>query len=158
MVGPWYRPVHINFHGHQGNNGTRGSPNSHANAAENMVTGDSHQKWLLGGWMSVGTSTPKKVGYNNGGYSAWSMTFGLLYEDGTKQPLTFDSLTNSYYQNVDNGMLSVDEFFGDDHFELIPSDNDLLPEGTEIVDQMSWVVDLLKGDDVIQATSSPYKE
>lgn len=143
-IGPDYRPVHLNFHGHQGANGAKGSPQSHARGSENSVVGDSHQSVILGGYMNIGTSTTKQVGYNNGGYSAWVNSFAVVYPDGTKQLLTYSSIAGTYSQRREFGVLPPADFFGDDPLEVKPTDNQLLPD-TEVMDVHSWWINMLRG-------------
>src|SRR5262249_40066882 len=111
---------------------------------ENTVTGDSHQSAILGGWVSVGTSTPKRIGYNDGGYSSWNNSYALVYADGTKQLLTYSSEADAFQQRAGVGVLSPEEFFGDAPLSVLPTDNQVLPN-QEILDQHSWWLDMLKG-------------
>jgi hypothetical protein len=142
-LGPEYRPVHVNFHGHQGENGGRPSKPAHSSGSQNSVTGDSHQTSIVGGWMNVGTSTPKRVGFNDGGYSSWSNSFALVYPDGTKQLLTYDPATGTFEQRNGKSVLPPDQFFGEYPLEVRDTDNDLVPLG-EVGDTHSLWLDILK--------------
>ena len=136
VVGPEYRPVHLNFHGHQGRNGAKPSAESHAAGSEAAITGDSHRAEILGNWLSVGTSTPKKVGYNDGGYSSWSNAFALVYPDGTKQLLIYDSLAGDFESNRGGPIPSKTAFFGGDPLQVKERDNEKL-DTDAVEDQQS---------------------
>ncbi len=142
VIGPEHRPLHLNFHGHQGANGAKASVRSHAAGNANTIVGDSHQSGILGGLMVVGTSLPKKVGYNDGGYSSWNNAFAIAYPDGTKQLLTYSSLTGTFEQRPEHGYLVGSAFFGDEPLKVTPTDNERLPN-TEIVDQHSMWLDMM---------------
>ncbi len=135
VYGPKENPTHLNFHGHQGANGAKGSPRSHATGSQNAVTADSHQSFILGDWMSVGTTTSQRVGYNNGGYSAWSNSFVLLYPDGSKQLVIYSSLTQTFMQRKEFGTLKPEDFYGQEPLEVKANDNDVV--SGIIVDQFS---------------------
>lgn len=141
VVGPEYRQTHVNFHGHQGANGARPSPKTHASGAESSVTGDSHQSYILGNWMSVGTSTPLQVGYNDGGYSAWSNSLAAIYVDGTKQLFTYSSETGTFMARENRESMSESEFFGNEDLEILINDNDVV--SSAIVDQNTHVIQAL---------------
>ncbi len=123
-VGPDHRKTYLNFHGHQGINGARPSPMSHANSVVRASMGDSHQPLILGGIYNAGTITNLKLGYNNGGYSGWGHAIVLVYDNGAMQMLYFDSATMRFVQNFDGS------FRGADHFtqepKVIPNTNDIL--------------------------------
>jgi hypothetical protein len=136
VMGPEWRPIHADKHGHQGSNGARPSPQTHAAGSQRSITGDSHRSAILGGWVNIGTSTPKRVGYNNGGYSAWTNSAALVYADGTMQLLTFDSVTGTMFARPGVGWLPAGEFFGEETLSIETNDNDLIPK-TEVYDQFS---------------------
>lgn len=136
VLGPEWRPVHVSNHGHQGNNGARSSLKSHAAGQQRNVSGDSHQTAILGKAFNVGTSTPKRVGYNDGGYSSWSNSAALVYRDGTVQILTFDAHVGAMYPRPGKPAQSKARFFGDQPLQILINDNELLPR-TEVYDQMS---------------------
>jgi hypothetical protein len=145
VYGPGHRPTHLNFHGHQGANGARGaSLKQHAAANQSAILGDGHYSAILGDLFRVGTSTPKQNGYNNGGYSWWTQSFALVYPDGTKQLITYNSLAKAIENNPSHGQLAPEEFFGEDDLQLIPNDNELVPE-VSIVDQHSLWLDMVYG-------------
>lgn len=143
VVGPEYRQTHVNFHGHQGSNGAKPSPKTHAIGSESAITGDSHQSYILGNWMSVGTATPLQVGYNDGGYSAWSNSFAVVYSDGSKQLFTYSSETGTFLARENAIAMTQEEFFANEPLEIIVNDNDVV-QGA-IVDQNTHVINALSG-------------
>lgn len=73
-----------------------------------------------------------------GGYSAWSNGAALIYPDGTKQLLLFESHISRLYQRSENGVLPPADFFGGDPLKVRQNDNDILP-GVVVIDQnSSW--------------------
>ncbi len=141
VVGPEYRQTHVNFHGHQGSNGAKPSPKTHAIGSESAITGDSHQSYILGNWMSVGTATPLQVGYNDGGYSAWSNSFAVVYADGSKQLFTYSSETGTFVARENAISMTEDEFFSNEPLEIVINDNDVV-QGA-IVDQNTHIIQAL---------------
>lgn len=135
VIGPEWRPVHAQNHGHQGTNGAKGSARAHAAGQQRAVSGDSHRSAILGGWVNVGTSTPKKIGYNDGGYSSWTNSAALVYPDGTIQLLTYDSVVGTLFARRESKTLKAADFFGDFALEIMPNDNDEFKG--EIYDQFS---------------------
>ena len=135
-VGPAHRQVALHNHGHKGTNGARPSPASHAVGNVRSVIGDSHSTFIQGGHVNVGTNTPKRVGYNDDGYSSWSQGAALVYPDGTIQLLMFNSATATWFQRTENGFLPPKQFFADEPLKVIPNDNDLVPDRA-IEDQFS---------------------
>ena len=144
VLGPEWRPTHLDKHGHQGTNGARPSPQSHASGSQRSIVGDSHRSAILGGWINVGTSTPKRVGYNDGGYSSWTNSTALLYPDGTAQLLTFDSLSGTLFARPGQPQMSPARFFANDELVVEENDNDILPRGA-IYDQHSGFYDRRSG-------------
>ena len=138
------RLVVVSAHGDKGNHGARGSEGQHANANEWIVSGDSHRPGILGGAFTVGTSTPKLLDYNRGGYSAWGQSFALIYKDGTIQTLTYSSATNTMYARPGAGHQSPADFFGDDPLKIKPNQNEQGQTGT-ITDQHSQFYDRKTG-------------
>jgi hypothetical protein len=135
-VGPKHRQTQVENHGDKGASGARGSPNAHSAGNMSSISGDSHVVAILGGWINVGTSTPTRLDYSKGGYSAWSNGSAFIYPDGTKQLLVYQPHIASAYQRSENGLLSATEFFGQDRLEIVENDNDILP-GVAIGDQYS---------------------
>ncbi len=134
ILGPDHNPVHLNFHGHKGANGARGSMPSHSRATHQMVVGDSHQTGILGGTVNVGTSTYKQLPYTLGGYSSWSNGFALINDEGTVQLITVEPITNeSWKQNPSNGFLPES---AQSNPVVKLTDNEILPD-VKIIDQYS---------------------
>jgi hypothetical protein len=71
-------------HGDLGANGGRGSPRSIENANSKSITGHSHSAFIIRDTYRVGTSTYLRLDYNRG-YSSWTNTNALLYDNGTVQ-------------------------------------------------------------------------
>ena len=134
LVGPDHNPVHLNFHGHKGGNGARGSPLTHARASDNIVVGDSHSPVILGGYVNVGVAMPKEVPYTEGGYSSWQNAFAFINEEtGDAQLILYEPKTGrSWYQNLENGTLPLKEWYD---VKVTEKDNSQLPPGTKIIDQ-----------------------
>jgi hypothetical protein len=143
VVGPQNRPVFLGFHGHQGANGARGSARTHSIGSPSGVTGDSHQTMISGLWSSVGTSTPLKVGYNDGGYSAWTNSMAIVYEDGTVQTFSYSSETQTLLRRAGAESMTPDEFFNGQNVTRIPDDNEVVGPGVYVTDQISRVVGTL---------------
>ena len=140
VVGPQDRPVFLGFHGHQGSNGARGSARTHSIGSPSAVTGDSHQTMISGLWSSVGTSTPPKVGYNDGGYSAWTNSMAIVYKDGSVQTFIYSSETQTLLKRQGKESMTPDEFFGGQNITRILDDNEVAGPGVFIPDQISPVV------------------
>ena len=73
-------------HGDLGANGGRGSPRSIEVANGKSITGHSHSAFKTRKTYRVGTSTNLRLSYNRG-YSNWTNTNAVLYEDGNVQLL-----------------------------------------------------------------------
>lgn len=78
--------VQLSSHGDLGSNGGRGSPRSIEHAHGKSITGHTHSAFIMRDTYKVGTSTNMRVGYNRG-YSSWTNTNAVLYEDGSIQLL-----------------------------------------------------------------------
>ena len=78
--------VELGQHGHLGANGGRGSIKSIEEANHKSVTGHSHSACKNRNTYKVGTSTNLRLHYNKG-YSSWSQTNGVLYQNGNVQLL-----------------------------------------------------------------------
>lgn len=140
--------VVIHLHGHLGANGAKGSARALAAGAGNAVTGDSHRSARSLDWMSVGTLTPKKLGYNDNGISSWNQSWGLIYENGeiyddgehdTKQLIIYDATADAYHQDPGKPILLKDDFFGEDKLTIRPNANELFDSKYK-VDQHSIFV------------------
>jgi len=78
--------VNLAPHGHIGKNGKR-NPNKKGllGAFGHCMVGHSHTPGIYLGVWQVGTSTYRRVGYNDGGASSWMQTFGIVYSNGSRQ-------------------------------------------------------------------------
>jgi hypothetical protein len=74
--------VGLDYHGHRGVNGARGSGASFDRFNLKMITGHEHTPKIYANGMVVGTSTYLKLGYTKGA-SSWLNAHGILYKDGT---------------------------------------------------------------------------
>lgn len=73
--------VALDYHGHRGVNGARGSGASFDRYNLKMITGHEHTPKIYQNGMVVGTSTKLKLGYTKGA-SSWLNAHGLLYQSG----------------------------------------------------------------------------
>lgn len=73
--------VGLDYHGHRGVNGARGSGASFDRFNLKMITGHEHTPKIYANGMVVGTSTLLKLGYTKGA-SSWLNAHGILYPDG----------------------------------------------------------------------------
>jgi len=73
--------VGLDYHGHRGINGARGTSRSFSNNNLRLITGHEHSPQLHANGMVVGTSTHLKLGYCKGAGS-WGNAHGLLYSSG----------------------------------------------------------------------------
>jgi hypothetical protein len=126
VTGPQDNFVHHGYHGHRGIGFKPGSPEAHASAAEKITTGHIHWPGISGNWWSVGATALKDADYALGSYSNSMHADIITYPDGSRQQLTFSYLTESYHQREDLGLLSSNEFFGDDPLKVVENDNDLV--------------------------------
>lgn len=76
----------LGHHGDEGANGGRGSPRSIENANSKSITGHGHSAFIIRNTYRVGTSTNLRLDYNKG-YSNWTNTNALLFNNGTVQLL-----------------------------------------------------------------------
>lgn len=79
--------VALDYHGHRGVNGARGSGASFDRYNLRMITGHEHTPKIYANGMVVGTSTLLKLGYTKGAGS-WLPAHGLLYKSGKYTLLT----------------------------------------------------------------------
>lgn len=73
--------VGLDYHGHRGLNGSRGSSSSFDRFNLKLITGHEHTPKIYANGMVVGTSTKLKLGYTKGAGS-WLNAHGLLYSSG----------------------------------------------------------------------------
>lgn len=79
--------VGLDYHGHRGVNGARGTSASFSNNNLKLITGHEHSPKIHPNGMVVGTSTHLKLGYTKGAGS-WLNAHGLLYSSGKYTLLT----------------------------------------------------------------------
>lgn len=79
--------VGLDYHGHRGVNGARGSGSSFDRYNLKLITGHEHTPKIYQNGMVVGTSTKLKLGYTKGA-SSWLNAHGLLYSSGKYTLLT----------------------------------------------------------------------
>jgi hypothetical protein len=84
----------LGHHGDEGANGGRGSPRSIENANSKSITAHGHSAFIIRDTYRVGTSTHLRLDYNKG-YSSWTQTNGLLYNNGTVQLL--NTIRGNYF-------------------------------------------------------------
>jgi hypothetical protein len=75
------RGVELGIHGHQGANGSKGSPKQYSKLNLRTITGHTHSPELMANGMVVGTSTKLKLSYTHGA-SSWLNAHGILYANG----------------------------------------------------------------------------
>jgi len=81
------RGIGLDYHGHRGVNGARGSGRSFDNYNLKLITGHEHTPKIYANGMVVGTSTYLKLGYTKGAGS-WLNAHGILYNTGKYSLLT----------------------------------------------------------------------
>ena len=80
--------VGLDYHGHRGPNGSRGSGAQFSNNNLRLITGHEHGPKIYANGMVVGTSTHLKLDYTHGA-SAWLNAHGLLHASGKYTLVTF---------------------------------------------------------------------
>ena len=75
--------VQMAAHGHQGINGSKGSPKAMEYAFGNVMSGHTHSPSITHGGMVVGTLSRLRLGYNNGP-SNWLHAIGHVWPNGQK--------------------------------------------------------------------------
>lgn len=75
------RGVGLDYHGHRGLNGSRGSSASFDRYNLKLITGHEHTPKIYQNGLVVGTMTKLKLGYTKGA-SSWMHANGLLYSSG----------------------------------------------------------------------------
>lgn len=76
--------VEMGNHGHNGANGSRGSPKQFANLGVPMNTGHTHSPSIYGTCYTAGVSASLEMGYNVGP-SSWAIAHVLTFENGQRQ-------------------------------------------------------------------------
>jgi len=80
--------VGLDYHGHRGINGARGTSASFSNYNLRLITGHEHTPKIHPNGMVVGTSTHLKLSYCKGA-SSWLNCHGILYSSGKYSLLTY---------------------------------------------------------------------
>lgn len=80
--------VGLDYHGHRGINGARGTSASFHRNNLQLITGHEHAPKIYANGMVVGTSTHLRLNYTKGA-SSWLNAHGLLYTSGKYTLLTF---------------------------------------------------------------------
>ena len=79
--------VGLDYHGHRGISGSRGTPRAFSNYNLKLITGHTHSPCINPNGMTVGTSTKLRLGYTHGAGS-WLNAHGLLFSSGKYTLLT----------------------------------------------------------------------
>ena len=79
--------VGLDYHGHRGMNGARGTSMSFSNNNLALITGHEHSPKIHPNGMVVGTLTKLKLGYTKGA-SSWLNANGILYSSGKYSLIT----------------------------------------------------------------------
>lgn len=82
------RSVGLDYHGHRGINGARGTSASFDRMNLRLITGHEHSPKIYANGMVVGTSTHLKLNYTKGAGS-WLNAHGLLYQSGKYTLMSF---------------------------------------------------------------------
>lgn len=88
--------IEVGQHGHIGANGSRGGALQFFRINKKMICGHSHSPVLKDGFMSVGTLTDLRLGYNKG-LSAWAHSNAIIHKNGKRQNLI---ITNGKYTTL----------------------------------------------------------
>lgn len=88
--------VELGMHGDLGANGGRGSMKTYETSLYDAVVAHAHSAAIQNKIFRVGTTSEMDMKYNHG-LSSWTHTCCLVYEDGTKQLITFVSDGNGGY-------------------------------------------------------------
>ena len=91
--------VELGQHGALGANGARGNKNTFDMCLGKCVVGHAHTAGIMRDVFIVGIACNKDQGYNRG-YSSWTYTSCVLYENGTRQLINFipDMMGNFLYK------------------------------------------------------------
>lgn len=79
--------VALEFHGHDGSNGSRGSFKQLTRLLDSHIQGHEHGAKMFGNHICVGTLANLRQDYNSRGLSNWTQTNSVLYRDGSMQML-----------------------------------------------------------------------
>jgi len=89
--------VQMAAHGHQGINGSKGSPKAMEYAFGNVMSGHTHSPSITHGGMVVGTLSLLRQGYNNGP-SNWLHAIGHVWPNGQKMLIFIINGRTCYHQ------------------------------------------------------------
>lgn len=78
--------VEMGSHGHNGANGSKGSPKQFASLGVPMNTGHTHSPSIYGGCYTAGVTASLEMGYNVGA-SSWAVAHTITYANGQRQIL-----------------------------------------------------------------------
>ncbi|GAC1590901.1 MAG: hypothetical protein NVS3B25_09800 [Hymenobacter sp.] len=80
--------IELGLHGHKGVNGAKGSAVSFSKVGDKTTTGHTHSPFIRKGAHGVGTSTPLRLEYTQGGLSTWLNTHSVCYANGKRSLLS----------------------------------------------------------------------
>lgn len=80
--------IELGQHGAMGANGTRGNKNIFDTCLGKCIVGHSHTAGIMREVYTVGVACNRDQGYNKG-FSSWTYTSCVLYENGTRQLINF---------------------------------------------------------------------
>jgi len=125
----------LTMHGDKGANGAKGSDLQFKRAAGKISKDHSHTPAIDGHMTSVGTSTAKRVGYNDDGPSSWVITAELIFDssdisagancwslgDGWARQLISLTKGQWYSRMKDEKIFSSSEFFFKGYPMVVPN-------------------------------------
>lgn len=76
--------IENSFHGHEGNNGARGSLRQFGKIGVKTISGHGHSEGIEDGAFRNGTSTYLRMGYTGGGPSSWMNAHTVIYRNGKR--------------------------------------------------------------------------
>lgn len=79
--------IECGMHGHDGINGSKGSPQSFRNIGRKVNLGHGHTAWIIDGVYMAGISCKLDMGYNKGP-SSWSHSHIITYPNGKRAIIT----------------------------------------------------------------------
>lgn len=133
--------VELGNHGDRGANGAKGSaPRTMAKGGGRIIFGHTHHELrIVQDGMNIGTFTPPRVGYNQGGFSSWGASVGLVSPNGEMQAL---QLRNGRWFSNESLGYAKDSFFAPNLPLVIPENRGTPNDGG--VDQYSQGAKVLK--------------
>ena len=88
--------IELGQHGAQGANGARGNKNTFDSCLGKCIVGHSHTAGIMRNVFIVGIACNKDQGYNKG-FSSWTHTSAVIYENGTRQLINFIPDMNGHF-------------------------------------------------------------